>query len=362
MRSNIAKYGAVMITLVVLLGDAEAECPSCGGGSGGIWDGKSWIETALGGSSNDSATTNDSATSNDLVPSNDSTTSNDSATSNNSAASNDSAPSDGMNSESETGAEAGTEAAFYDDYDTSTWSVSAQEIKLRLDGDKKPLIAYVSNTAPQSSSYIEGSINLPSKSFVKNDDSGLGMLKSESEMAGVLGNAGVTEDDDLVIYGDCLSCGDPTFVFWIMQYLGHENVTILRGSSGDWAAAGIPTAGSTTTRPAATYTSHLRPELLADYDSVAAGEFVVVDARTPGQFAAGHIDGAVNIDFNRMIDGGWIKDDSALAGIFADLEADRPVAVYTKNGGQASIVWYALMLQGRDARLYTWNDWLRHQS
>ena len=205
MRSNIAKYGAVMITLVVLLGDAEAECPSCGGGSGGIWDGESWIETALGGSSNDSAT------------------------SNNSAASNDSAPSGGMNSESETGAEAGTEAAFYDDYDTSTWSVSAQELKLRLDGDKKPLIAYVSNTAPQSSSYIEGSINLPSKSFVKNDDSGLGMLKSESEMAGVLGNAGVTEDDDLVIYGDCLSCGDPTFVFWIMQYLGHENVTILRG-------------------------------------------------------------------------------------------------------------------------------------
>ena len=336
MRSNIAKYGAVMITLIALLCGAEASCPECGGGSGGIWDGESWIETTLGGSSNDSAPSNDSATSNDLTPSN------------------------GM--VSETGAEAGSETGFYSDYDTSTWSISALELSQRLDDDKKPVIAYVSNTPPQSSSYIDGSITLSSKSFIKEDDSGRGILKSESEMAGVLGNAGVTEDDDLVIYGDCLSCGDLTFVFWIMMYLGHENVTILRGSSGDWAMAGIPTAGSTMTRPAANYSAEPRPELLADYDSVASGEFVVVDARTPDQFAAGHIDGAVNIDFNRVIDGDWIKDDSALAEIFAGLEADRPVAVYTKNGGQASIVWYALMLQGRDAKLYTWNDWLRHQS
>ena len=336
MRSKITKYGAVMITLIALLGGAEASCPTCGGGSGGIWDGESWIETALGGSSNDSATSSDSATTNDI------------------------APSTGM--ESETDADAGSEAASYDDYDTSTWSVSALELRKMLDEDQKPVIAYVSNSPPQSSSYIEGSISLPSKSFIKEEDSGRGTLKSESEMAGVLGSAGVTEDEGLVIYGDCLSCGDLTFVFWIMQYLGHENVTILRGSSGDWIAAGIPTAGSTTTRPAAIYSPYLRPELLADYESVAAGEFVVVDARTPDQFVAGHIDGAINIDFNRVIEGGWIKGDPALAEIFADLEADRPVVVYTKNGGQASIVWYALMLQGRDARLYTWNDWLRHQS
>jgi len=337
MRTDLAYFGEFLLVVIALFSVAEASCPECGGGNGGVWDGQTWIDTALGGLSNDSAISNDSATSTDSVPSDSPATSN------------------GI--ESEIGAQAGGNGPF----DTSTWSISAQELKLRLDGDKKPLIAYVSNTAPQSSSYIQGSINLPSKGFIKNDDFG-SMLKSASEMAGVLGSAGVGEEDQLVVYGDCLSCGDPTFVFWIMLYLGHEDVTILRGSSGDWAAAGIPTASSTTTRPAANYSADPRPELLADYDSVAAGEFEVVDARTPDQFAAGHIDGAVNIDFNTMIDGGWIKDDPALAEIFADLEVDRPIAVYTKNGGQASIVCYALILQGRDARLYTWNDWLRHQS
>jgi thiosulfate/3-mercaptopyruvate sulfurtransferase len=147
-----------------------------------------------------------------------------------------------------------------------------------------------------------------------------------------------------------------------MKYLGHQNVAVLRGSQQDWSAAGISLSGATSTIAEAVYIPDPRPELLADYESVASGDFAVVDARAPDQFGAGHIDGAINIDYNRLIEGSWLKDDSALTEIFSDLEKDRTVAVYTKNGGQASIVWYALMLQGRDARLYTWNDWLGHQS
>jgi len=236
-------------------------------------------------------------------------------------------------------------------------SITAQELKERLDGGSKPAIAYVSNT-PIQGSYIEGSIAFPSKSLIQDD----GYLKTVSDLAALLGNAGISEDDDLVIYGDCFSCGDVTFVYWIMKYLGHQNVQMLEGTTGDWDAAGLSRSAALTTRPAVTYSPDPATELLADYDDVAGGEFQVVDARVADQFAAGHIDGAINIDYNRVIENGWIKDSSDLAEIFVDLKKDRPVAVYTKNGGQASIVWYALMLQGYDASLYTWNDWLRHQS
>ncbi len=161
----------------------------------------------------------------------------------------------------------------------------------------------------------------------------------------------------MVLYGDCFSCGDFTFVYWIMKYLGHQKVEILRGP-----AAGLPTAGSAVTGPMANYSPSPRPELLADYESVASGQFVVVDARTPDQFGAGHIDGAINIDYNRVMADSWIRDDAALAEIFGALDPDRPVVVYSKNGGTASIVWYALTSQGRDAKLYTWNDWLGRRS
>ena len=311
MRADHLKYGSLLLVLMALLGGAEAGCSSCRGGGDATWGGEEWMAATLGGSANGSASP--------------------------------------MVEDSGAGGEEVVEGSVGE---PSPSFISAEELGEKLGTEPKPVIAYVSNSPPSSGSYIGGSISLPSKGFIQAD----GSLKPVEELAGVLGRAGVTAEDEVVLYGDCFSCGDFTLVYWIMKYLGHQNVEILRGP-----AAGLPTAGSVATRPAANYSPSPHPELLAEYESVASGQFVVVDARTPDQFGAGHIDGAINIDYNRVMAGSWIRDDAAIAEIFAGLGADRPVAVYSKNGGTASIVWYALTLQGRDAKLYTWNDWLRHQ-
>ncbi|KUK43283.1 MAG: rhodanese-like domain-containing protein [Methanothrix sp.] len=324
MRSKLAMLESVLIVMIALASGAQAGCSSCGGGEG-VWDGPTWIEATLSGSSDEAAT------------------------------------SSGMEAgavlEVKAGAEEGTEAEPDTNDEICAPSITAEELRERLEGDSRPVIAYVSNT-PIRGSYIEGSIALPSKSLIRAD----GSLKSIDELARVLGKAGISEGEDLVIYGNCFSCGDATFVYWIMKYLGHQNVAVLRGSQQDWSATGISQSRGMSATAEDVYIPDPRPELLADYKSVASGDLVIVDARAPDQFGASHIDGAINIDYNRVIEGFWLKDDSALSEIFVDLKEDRPVAVYTKNGGQASIVWYALILQGYDASLYTWNDWLRHQS
>jgi len=315
MLRKLAIYGSVLLIATALLSDAEAGC-GCSAGSSSSWSGPDWIDSTSGGSSPEPLPSNGSAP--ETVD-------------------------EGSHAEKSEGDENAEIGISF---------VSAEELGEKLGIEPKPVIAYVSNSPPSGGSYIGGSISLPSKGFIQAD----GSLKSVDELAGVLGRAGVTAEDEVVLYGDCFSCGDFTFVYWIMKYLGHQKVEILRGPT-----AGLPTAGSVATRPAADYSPDVHPELLADYESVVSGQFVVVDARTPDQFGEGHIDGALNIDFNRVIDGSWIKDDSALAEIFADLDPDRPVAVYSKNGGTASIVWYALTLQGRDVKLYTWNDWVIHK-
>ncbi len=321
MRCELAKYGAILVVMIAFAGGAEAGCACGGGGSSsgisGTWSGQSWLGDSMSQESGESATS--------------------------------------TGTEAETVVE-GSEVVS-DQNDNIGYSfISSQELEEILEEETKPVIAYVSNTPPQNSSYIDGSINLPSDNFIQEDDSGNETLKSVSDLAGVLGSAGINEEDAVVLYGDCFSCGDSTFVFWVMSYLGHQNVQILKGP-----ATGLSTASSTTTKPAAIYLDDPVPELLADYESVAAGEFVIVDARTPDKFAAGHIDGAVNIDYSRVIDGDWIKDDSALTEIFIDLDPERPVVVYSDDVREASIVWSALQHLGYDARLYTWNDWLRHQ-
>lgn len=72
----------------------------------------------------------------------------------------------------------------------------------------------------------------------------------------------------MVLYGDCFSCGDFTFVYWIMKYLGHQKVEILRGP-----AAGLPTAAGSVAVGPPPLSPSPRPELLADYESVASGQF-----------------------------------------------------------------------------------------
>ena len=56
-----------------------------------------------------------------------------------------------------------------------------------------------------------------------------------------------------------------------------------------------------------------------------------------------------------------VKPQEDLQKVFAKLEKDRPVVVYTNVGVEASLVWFALNLSGYDARLYSWRDWLENQ-
>lgn len=103
-------------------------------------------------------------------------------------------------------------------------------------------------------------------------------------------------------------------------------------------------------------------ELFVTYDYVKSGQAQIVDARTAEEFAYGTIPGAVNIPYDLILAGEKIKEDASLSAIFADLDKNRPVVVYTSTGIKASSVVLALRLLGYDARLYTYQDWLEHEA
>jgi rhodanese-related sulfurtransferase len=100
--------------------------------------------------------------------------------------------------------------------------------------------------------------------------------------------------------------------------------------------------------------------LFATYDEVKSGQAQIIDARTPQEFAAGAIPGAVNIPYNLILSSDSIIDDTSLSATFADLDKNKPVVVYTSTGVKASPVCFALKVLGYDARLYTYQDWVEH--
>lgn len=215
-----------------------------------------------------------------------------------------------------------------------------------------------SNGDSYSKSHVKGAIHVPSRSFIEDN----GSLKSTQELAEILGEAGVSQDDPVVVYDDDFSSGDATFVFWALKYLGQDDVNVLDGSLADWSAAKLPVESSQNTRPAVTYNPSPRSDLLASYDSVKSSGGQIVDARPFAEFGKGNIPGAISLDSAKVLQNGKIKDESKLNGIFSSLSKDRQIIVYSGDYNQASVIWYALQLLGYNAEMYTWSDWTSHQS
>ncbi len=219
----------------------------------------------------------------------------------------------------------------------------------------------VLDISPSATSYIEGSVNINYEGFFEKG----GRLKSVSEVAKLLGEAGISRNDSIVIAGECLPCGGgpspAVFTFWLLKYLGHEKVSVLDGGIEEWTAAGRNTSNESAIRSKTDYIPDLKPELFATYDFVLNAGAQIVDARPTRDYGIGSVPGALNIPYESVVEDERIKPQEDLQKIFAVLDREQPVVVYTNVGVEASLVWFALTLSGYDARLYTWRDWLENQ-
>lgn len=219
----------------------------------------------------------------------------------------------------------------------------------------------VLDISPDAASYVDGAVNIDYENFLGEGS----RLKPVPEIDRMLADAGISRNDSVVITGECLPCGGgpspAIFTYWLLKYMGHENVRVLDGSIEDWAAAGLNTNKKPAKRPKTNYTIALRPQLLATYDFVVNGGAQILDARPTVDFSMGSIPGAINIPYENVVDKERVKSGEDLQKVFKGLEKDRPVVVYTNVGVEASLVWFALTLSGYDARLYSWRDWLENQ-
>lgn len=208
-------------------------------------------------------------------------------------------------------------------------------------------------------SYINGAIHTPYAYFLDDTNS----LRPIQDLAKILGYAGIPRNESIAIYGECMPCGGgpstATFVYWLLRYLGHDDVSVIDGGMDAWVAAGLPVQEKPSSRPKAIYESNPRWGLLANYSYVKFGHAQIVDARPVQEFESGSIPGAVNIPYDDVQDGKRVKDNADLEKAFSNLTKDKPVVVFTDTGIKASVVWFALTMMGYDAMLYNYQDWLK---
>jgi len=220
------------------------------------------------------------------------------------------------------------------------------------------VVVDVSNDESYAASHIKDAIHIPSRDFLNSE----GNLKTGEDLAGLLGQAGISNGDSVVLYSGQESSGQAQFAFFVLNYLGQKEVKLLDGSLADWKAAGLPEDVLEKSKTAVEYGPQIKPDVMADYEYVKSGQAQIIDVRPFVDFGKGRIPGSIALDPANVIKGDKIKDAGGLTTVFSRLDKEKPVVVYSDDYSRSALVAYALQLMGYQASIYSWEDWKAHET
>lgn len=165
--------------------------------------------------------------------------------------------------------------------------VSAEWLKGHL-GEKGLVVVDIRLKEDFEGGHIPGSVNGEYPDFWRQPDWRL--LRVETLSAN-LSALGISTDVAVVIVpggGDSTELGGATFAYWVLKYLGHDNVSMLNGGWTAWRSDRTdPIQAGPSARTSANFTVDLRRDIRATTDQVMAslgGDTVLVDARSPDQY------------------------------------------------------------------------------
>lgn len=235
---------------------------------------------------------------------------------------------------------------------------------------------------------IPGAIRMPWTLFRHNDlDSNTASRFIGTQAAQkVLGEHGIGRTDTVVLYDAVARDGGATasYLFWILEVLGHQDKRILDGGIDAWQADGQSVVSKPAAREPLLYQA-LPEEIRRDqliggdfiYNRLADPYYQIIDVRSPAEYNGkartrglqgedlklGHIPMAVNIDYtSNWIDSETkrVKSYHQLQQLYRGLDPDRAVIVYCNSGRRSSFSYFILTLMGvRNVYTYeaSWKEW-----
>ena len=211
--------------------------------------------------------------------------------------------------------------------------------------------------------------------------SGRHPLPEPTEFEARLRAWGVNADSRVVAYDD----GNGAYaarLWWMLRWLGHDDVTVLDGGMRRWLQLGLPLSKDVPAPAPGNFIARLRPGMAVSASAVLAAapdpSARILDARAPERYrgevepidaVAGHIPGARNHPFGMSLDGQgrFLPPRSLRDALTASLDGVPPESaiVYCGSGVTACHVLLALEHAGLPgARLYpgSWSEWSRDPS
>lgn len=187
---------------------------------------------------------------------------------------------------------------------------------------------------------------------------------------------GINKDSVVIIYDRWGVYSSPR-AWWMFRYMGHQKTYVLNGGLKAWQAAGLPVVSE-----------HAQPQTQGNFSAILLPKWIVnkneiltalekhtasiIDARGAGRFNAtipeprpgmrsGHIPTSINIPFEQVLNGYYIKNTQKLRQIFSSyLIKDRSIIFSCGSGITASILALAVSQLGiNNISVYdgSWAEW-----
>jgi len=238
-----------------------------------------------------------------------------------------------------------------------------------LDGVADALGVDARTADAYAAGHIPGARHLDVATLSETRDGVAGLLKPLDAVRAALGTAGVDPAKHIVVYCAMDKPGDlatAARLFWVLDYIGFEHVSVLDGGYAKWTAEGRPAeTGAPAPRAIALPELKVRADRLAtaaDVDLIVkTRSAVLVDARAPEYFSgakkadvvkeAGHIPGAANLSVDTCVGAdGAVKPLDELKAIAGSRGAGgpSPVVTYCNTGRSASTAYLLLRLLGHE--------------
>ena len=240
------------------------------------------------------------------------------------------------------------------------------------------VVLHVGEPADYKAGHIPGARFLPYDAISQRRDGLVLEMPPPVVLDSLFESLGVSDGSRIVLYWSKDWYSPTTRVFLTLDYLGlGERTSILDGGFAAWKAGGGPVTTDVPPPKRGRLTRRPPSDVIVDATAVrsALGDarVAIVDARDPRFYAGqttgmhvreGHVPGARNLPFNTLIDeAGRFKARETLEKMLdaAGATSGKRVISYCHIGQQATVVYFAARLLGRDVRLYdgSWDEWSR---
>lgn len=240
---------------------------------------------------------------------------------------------------------------------------------------KDLLLVHVATAAAFQAAHIAGAVLVEPGELVSGTPPAPGRLPDPPRLEALLARIGYRADQTVVAYDD-EGGGWAGRLIWTLDVIGHTDWAYLNGGIQAWVAAGLPVATGPEPAPRPTRVSvTIDPAPIAEIPDVLAAigdpASVIWDARSQAEYLglrsgsrrAGHVPGAVNLDWLALMD------PARQLRLIADLPAvlaahgitpDKQVITHCQTHHRSGLTYLAARLLGFPrVRAYhgSWSEW-----